>query len=183
MHVDRFGVGIKSGCHAVGVHVTGRKIARDNDVRSRVVTQRVVEDLYLIVGIDDDAGPCRNARHRGALGSEIRGVVLVDAVIEHPRADARLRQVRHVEHQYAARIARDLVVVHVGATRVFDFDAGNIEFDSIAANDDVRRLPNVNAGIRCAAHHAILDQHLARTNWIQTVSAVGGFGSTRPLDA
>src|SRR3546814_4794720 len=62
------------------------------------------------------------------------------------------RQARQVEHEDAAGILRRDIVVDVGVIAVLDLDPRDILGRDRIADDDILRLADVNARVRCAAH-------------------------------
>ena len=67
--------------------------------------------------------------------------------------------------------------------RVFDLDAGDVFLDLVAADDDVLRLADVDAGVGSARDLAVFDHHAAAQDRVDSVAAVGFLGAAGPLGA
>ena len=92
-------------------------------------------------------------------------------------------QVGHGEDQNSAGIVGRQVVVDVGPGRVFDLDAGHVFLDGVAADDDILRLADVDAGVGSARDFAVFDHDALAEDRIDAVAAVGFLGTAGPLGA
>ena len=148
-----------------------------------MIADLIAENLDLVIGIDHDAGPGRNARDGRAGMTEIAGIVLENLVVIDARAIAGLRQVRHVEDQNAARIVGRHIVVDVRADRILDLDSGDIEFRPAVADNHITRLADIDAGIRCADGHHAFNQRVRGLHGINAISAIVRIGTIGPFGA
>ena len=148
-----------------------------------IAADTVVENLHLIVRIHHDAGSRRDTGNGSARGCEICSIVVVDVVIKNSRAISPLRNAGHIKDENAARVRHGGVVIHIGTHGVFYLNASHIKLCPVAANDDLFRLPNVNARVRGGDGHIVFDQHVGGLDRIDPVGAVFHIRAIGPFGA
>ncbi len=67
---------------------------------------------------------------------------------------------------------RGLILINVGARRVFNFDTGDIVLSPVAADDDITGLADIQAGIGGADGRGVLDQNVGALHRIDAVGTI-----------
>src|ERR1700676_843454 len=119
-----------------------------------------------------------------AFGREVRRVVVDQLiVVDADVAAALARKVRKIEDAHAAGVVSGDVFIGVDIFSVLDLEAVDVVLDTIAAQDDVFRLADVNAGICGAAGDGVFDEKILALDRINAVGAVAFVGAAGPFDA
>src|SRR5258706_1156698 len=149
-----------------------------------VVFDRVLVDIDMIRGHNDEASACRNFGYQVALRRKILRVVGVHFVLKDARVAAVLhRQIGKIENQQPTGVVGGRVLINVGFLRVFNLDSSDVVFGAVAAHDDVLRLAHIDSGIRSSDGGRVFDQNIFALHWIKTVGPVTGLGSAGPFGA
>jgi hypothetical protein len=74
-----------------------------------------------------------------------------------------------------------VIVVNLGVGRVFDLDARYVARDFVVADDDGRRLTDVDSRVARARDETVLDENVRRGHRVDPVTPVAGARAAGPL--
>ena len=171
--VHAFGVEVVAQVGFVGID---QAVVDDADAHGVVVGDLVVVDLQLVGGQHQHAGALGHAADDVPGRGEVGEVVVVGAIAVHQVLLAVLGQARQVEDQEAAGIAGGDVVDEFRPVGVLELEAGDVVLGARAANDDVRCLADVDAGVGGPESFRVLDQHVLAEHRVEPVGTVAGAG-------